>query len=180
MSELKSAFDASAYGRAVADLLVPPRFAALGPGTPNEEFAVRLQAFDIATDLGGPLRDRNAALACSSGLWLYHDFLDRSHAISQDLETPEGSFWHAILHRREPDPSNSKYWWRKVGGHPVLDRIVEQAPRLGYRYTSPLDFVDFCERVRGSNTPDEILARKVQHLEWQTLFHHCYTARGSN
>jgi hypothetical protein len=28
-------------------------------------------------------------------------------------------FWHAIMHRREPDAANSKHWWRQVGTLPV-------------------------------------------------------------
>jgi hypothetical protein len=85
-----------------------------------------------------------------------------------------GSFWHAIMHRREPDPGNSKYWWRKVGAHPILKLLVEQAPPLGHDYTNPLEFVDFCERVRGSGSAEEEVARRVQLLEWQLLFDHCY------
>ena len=72
-----------------------------------------------------------------------HDFLDESHTISQDLPSREGSFWHAVMHRREPDAWNSKYWWRKVGPHPVLDRLVAQAPGAGYEFTLPEEFVDF-------------------------------------
>jgi hypothetical protein len=80
------------------------------------------------------------------------------------------------MHRREPDPSNSKYWWRRVGPHPVLARLRELAPALGYRYTTPEAFVDVCERARGAGGPDEDLARRVQLLEWRLLFDHCYRA----
>ena len=52
------------------------------------------------------VRDRDMAATCRSGLWLYHDFLDEAHTISQEIETPEGSYWHALVHRREPDFSN--------------------------------------------------------------------------
>jgi hypothetical protein len=107
-------------------------------------------------------------------LWLYYDYLDESHTISQEINTREGSYWHAIMHRREPDPSNSKYWWRQVGSHPVLSQLISEAPTLGYDYTNPLDFVDFCERVRDTGTTDENLAKQVQLLEWQLLFDHCY------
>ena len=116
----------------------------------------------------------SSALACHAGLWLYHDGLAESHAISQELDTPEGSFWHAVMHRREPDAWNSEYWWRKVGPHPVLDRLCEEAPAVGYEFTTPEAFVDFCERVRGTGTDDEELAQRVQLLEWQPLFDHCY------
>src|SRR5689334_18276195 len=43
-----------------------------------------------------------------AGLWLWHDYLDESHRICQALETETGALWHAIMHRREGDFSNSK------------------------------------------------------------------------
>jgi hypothetical protein len=154
----------------VAALLTPPRVAELGPGSPNEAARDKLRALEFAQ----PARDPLAARACLAGLWLYHDFLDESHAISQELDTKEGSFWHAIMHRREPDAGNSKYWWHRVGPHPVLDQLVKAAPGVGYAYTTPQAFVDFCERVRGTRSADEDLAKRVQALEWQLLFDWCY------
>jgi hypothetical protein len=71
---------------------------------------------------------------------------------------------------------NAQYWFRRVGAHPVLKLLAEQAPALGYRYTDASAFVDFCERVRDSGTPEEELARKVQQLEWRLLFDYCYRA----
>jgi hypothetical protein len=172
-------FDPSAYGPAVAGLLAEPRLMPLGPGKPNVAVKAVLSRFDPLKDLGRPVIDEETARACHAGLWLYHDFLDESHQISQDLPSAEGSFWHAIMHRREPDPSNSKYWWRRVGSHPVLDQLREQAPALGYSYATPFDFVDFCEKARGSGSADEELARRVQLLEWQLLFDRCHRKAAS-
>jgi hypothetical protein len=166
-------FDHSTYGPAVAAILGDgSRLAALGPGTPNEPVRAMLAAFDPFRDLGR-VTDADMAKACHAGLWLYHDFLDESHSISQDIHTPTGSFWHAVMHRREPDAWNSKYWWDKVGPHPVLDRLRRESPAVGYAYASPQEFVDFCERVRDTNAADKELARRVQLLEWQLLFDHC-------
>jgi len=150
------------YPAAVAALLAVDHPQALGPGQPHAA-------------LRGQLVTACAALspACAAGLWLRFDFLDESHAISQDLDTVDGSFWHAIMHRREPDAWNAKYWWRRVGPHPVLRALAEQAPALGYRYTGPFDFVDFCERVRGSGSAEEETAKRTQQVEWQLLFDHC-------
>jgi hypothetical protein len=154
-------FDPRAYGPAIAPLLIPERLPELGPGSPNLAAKPQLQALDVP-----PL--------CRAGLWLLHDFLDESHALSQELETREGSFWHAIMHRREPDASNSKYWWRRVGSHPVLDQLREESPAVGYAFTTSEAFVDCCERVRGTHSGDEMVARRVQRLEWQLLFDWCY------
>lgn len=160
------------YPPAIADLLRAMPLAPLGPGTPVQSARAALAALDDAAF--GRVTDRNMAAACRAGLWLAFNDLDESHEISQGLHTPEGSYWHAIMHRREPDPSNSKYWWVRVGAHPVLQQLVEQAPALRYNYTNPFDFVDFCEENRGSGSGDETLARKVQLLEWQLLFAHCF------
>jgi hypothetical protein len=155
-------FDPAKYGPEIAALLSEPRLMPLGPGTPV-----------VA------VRDRLATLpappACRAGLWLYFDFLDEAHQISQaDEADPDHNFWHAVLHRREPDAWNSKYWWRRVGPHPVLDRLRERAAGLGFRFTTPEAFVDLCERVRGTGTDAEGLARRVQLLEWQLHFDWCW------
>ncbi len=161
-SDWPAGFQPDRYGDDVAALLAEPRLAELGPGQPVAAVRPALERLDRLSP------------ACRAGLWLYFDFLDQSHRLSQDLPTAEGSFWHAIMHRREPDAWNSKYWWRRVGRHPVLDQLQQLAPQLGYTYTSPEAFVDWCEQVRGKGDAAELLARQVQLLEWQLLFDHCY------
>lgn len=97
--------------------------------------------------------------ALTAGLWLYADDLDRSHTICQADPSPTGSMWHAILHRREGDFWNSKYWLRQVGSHPAF------ASWGGY---DPARFVDAVER--GSD-PGTLLQR--QREEWLRLFQWC-------
>jgi hypothetical protein len=162
------------YPPLVTELLAIPAQMPLGPGTPNQVGADRLRGLDVAA-LFAPLRVRDTAMAqaCLAGLWLRFNCHEQSHSISQDLDTPEGSFWHAILHRREPDPGNSKYWWRRVGSHPVLDQLVEQTPALSYDYQDPFAFVDYCERARGKDSDQEKTAEAVQQLEWRLLFDWC-------
>ena len=100
-----NSFDLSAYAPAVQALLAEPRLAPLGPGRANRAARPLLEALDERMFEPHAVRDRDLAAACRAALWLYHDFLDESHTISQGVETAEGSYWHALMHRREPDPS---------------------------------------------------------------------------
>jgi hypothetical protein len=178
----------STYSPPVADLLREPRLAPLGPGTPNLGARPRLEALTIETAFAPhPVADRELAAACLAGLWLYHDFLDESHRLSQDIDTPEGSYWHGLMHRREPDYSNAKYWFRRVGAHPVFPAVhaaalalaaAELPPVAGY-FTGrsgwdPLAFIDLCEASAAGRVPCEMLCRRVQGAEWDLLFDYCY------
>jgi hypothetical protein len=107
--------------------------------------------------------------ACLSGLWLLAGDLDRSHTISQDINDPEGSFWHGIMHRREADFGNSKYWFRRVGTHPVFQQIAELTPT----YDDPFGFVDACSLVKDDDPDSYASCQQVQWLEWQALMAHC-------
>lgn len=105
-----------------------------------------------------------------SGLWLLAGDLDRSHSISQGIGSADGSFWHGIMHRREGDFGNAKYWFRRVGSHPVL----EQLPILtDGDYADPFDFVDDCSRAIRSGGEAYQRCQRAQWLEWQALMTHC-------
>jgi hypothetical protein len=97
------------YSPAIAGLVTPGRLNPLGPGAPNEEARARLGALRVEIAFAPQaVRDPDMAAACLAGLWLYHNFLDESHRLSQDLGTPTGSYWHGLMHRREPDFGNPK------------------------------------------------------------------------
>ena len=168
---------------ALPELLARMPLAPLGPGTPMEEVRPILEADDET--LFGGMTGRDAVRACRAGLWLAFGFLDESHAISQELLTPEGSYWHALMHRREPDAANSKYWFRKVGTHPVYPQIREEVMRrlvavpasVSFLVAKPWDaaaFVDLCERSADEGSDCHDVCRQVQRVEWELLFDWCY------
>lgn len=166
-------FQPEKYGARVGQLLAKAELPPLGPGIERSDLKTELMQIS-ADDFSGKILEGPAFQCCLSGLWLLFNFLDRSHTISQDIHTKDGSFWHAIMHRREPDAWNSKYWWRKVGQHPVLSELGRHCTSIGYDYTTPENFVDFAERHRDTGSQEEELARQVQLLEWQLLFDYCY------
>lgn len=115
--------------------------------------------------------------AAHAGLWLYCGFFEEAHQIAQDIHTADGSYWHGILHRMEPDPGNAGYWFRRVGQHPVFAQLHAASAALGYRSGSrwdPLAFIDDCDRAAPSA---QSLLEQVQLAEWQLLFHHCAKAK---
>ena len=179
-------FDPARYGPEVERLLVPRRVAELGPGQPNRQVRPLLKAISAETLFPQTPCDRDMAAACCAGLWLYHDFLDESHRISQELHTPEGSYWHAIMHRREPDFSNSKYWFRQVGRHPVFTPLEQSVRQLAEESGDalatelaeqaawdPFRFVDLCQAALAGRG-HEALCREIQAREWELLFDYCW------
>jgi hypothetical protein len=184
-------FDPSRYGPLVAALLSEPRLMPLGPGTPNETARKRLEGL-TAEGLfpGQPVGDSDMAKACLAGLWLYNDFLDQSHQLSQSIETGVGSYWHGLMHRREPDFANARYWFRRVGNHPVFEELAAQARGIagetdlpaparflaGQTTWDPFAFIDLCEASLVGNPQLEALCRRIQQQEWELLFEHSYRA----
>lgn len=132
-----------------------------------------------ADDLFPGARAPEGALA---GLWLYFSCFDAAHSVAQDLHTPEGSYWHAILHRQEPDDWNSRYWFRQTGQHAIFPQLLEGSIALGYQPAGaqwdPFAFIDYCAAARNrAGTATERVACEVQRLEWQLLFGWCARVR---
>lgn len=123
-----------------------------------------------------------------SALFLYFSALDESHKISQDIPSTTGSYLHGIMHRQEPDYSNSKYWFRRTGRHELFPTLREECTRLRFRSEAieqrlsarpdwdPDWFIDQCEQaVNGTASAD--VARdleSIQRLEWRLVFDYSY------
>jgi hypothetical protein len=87
----------------------------------DETLDLRIDRLNV--DAGLPDDRKPYALAVKSGLYLWNENLEKSHALSQQIKNATGSYWHGIMHRMEGDYWNSKYWFRQVGRHPVFDAL---------------------------------------------------------
>lgn len=148
------------------DLIQDAPMPDLDAGPQDADFAARVEALTEA-DFGDLSRSQREL--CLSGLWLLAGELDRSHDFSQSIDSAEGSFWHGIMHRREGDFGNAKYWFRRVGSHSVLDRLSE----LAEDYQDAFDFVDQCQHAVRDESSARENCKLTQWLEWQALLAHC-------
>ncbi|EMI40694.1 hypothetical protein [Rhodopirellula sp. SWK7] len=109
-----------------------------------------------------------------SGLWLLAGDLDRSHSISQNEPSSQGSFWHGIMHRREGDYSNAAYWFRRVRSSPVLESLAEIYPE---QYSDPYEFNDAVAAAVRQRDEDRVSElQQIQWTEWQLLLQDCMPA----
>jgi hypothetical protein len=171
-------FDPILYGPVVATILAlegnGERLMPLAQGRcVSEEIRRRLSTVR-AEELFNRSHAPDAAL---SGLHLYFSCREEAHAIAQDIASKEGSFWHGIIHRQEPDASNASYWFHQVGWHPIFPELHQRAIKAGIQAGpawDPFQFIELCERARRNPGSDlEYKALLVQRAEWQLLFDYC-------
>lgn len=93
------------------------------------------------------------------GLLYAANALGRAHALFQEADSPEGAYWHGMLHRREGDFLNALYWVRRAGRVPELAGLADFCPAA---------FVAECATAaaRGEE-PSHLL--EAQRREWEAL-----------
>jgi len=95
------------------------------------------------------------------GLHLLNDDLATSHRLAQVHEGDAlADYWHAVIHRREGDYGNSRYWFGRVGPAPILTGFYGSDP------AGPGAFVEQC-RLTGRGE-DEVL-QQIQQDEMDYL-----------
>lgn len=72
------------------------------------------QSVEDASPPAGTGRELEALWLAKKGRW------EDSHNIAQDIDTPVGSWIHALLHTIEGDLGNAGYWYSRAG-RPVIE-----------------------------------------------------------
>ncbi len=140
----------------------------------------------VPPDARARLTTARAPQAAYAGLLLRLGYWEESHNAASEIDTVEGSYWHAILHRMEPDFGNAGYWFRRVGEHPIFPSLYKAARDVlegqagsGWRLPSRWDPFEFLRRteqaLKGRDEEGKRALQEIAHQEWELLFAWCST-----
>ena len=155
----------------------------------DSELTHHIETISLETLFDGQsIKDSTMGDALQSGLLLWNDALEASHTISQGIESRTGSYWHGIMHRREPDYSNAKYWFRRVGVHPTFPVLRERSLVLLQSESTESDsladyakmgkktqewdafrFVDWCQAADGDRSTPEAVKSFLQAVQVEEI-----------
>ena len=173
-----------------------PDLAPRRPGSRNDWLLAALNAAP-AESFVPQSRDPISTIALQAGIFQWHDYLDESHSCSQQIEGEGpgqlGDYWHGIMHRREPDASNAKYWFRRVGKQSIFPQVAHAADRIlggcdspdaplwrdkvtaGGRW-DPFAFIDLCSACENRTDDLALAARHIQFIEMAMLLKETWRA----
>ena len=143
----------------------------------------RLIAIRTATDaqLAGPNASAERIQLIRALLLYANDAIDEAHRIAQEFSSDLGSYLHGMIHRREEDFENARYWFRRCGELPFYPALQQKAAGISEDFAKQLNwdpylFTTLCERSKyGSRTPLKTLAA-LQRAEFECILDYIYRA----
>ena len=140
-----------------------------------------------ATELFPHARNPQGALA---GLLLIAGCWEQAHQISQEMTDAAGSYWHALVHRMEPETWNSDYWFGRAGSHHIFAalhakavEVIGQHPRVSLQLQKrwqPSLMNSWCDRARKSKDPELLSAvTEIHTSECWLLWRWCAAPNGA-
>ncbi|MBM3215209.1 hypothetical protein FJZ36_09880 [Candidatus Poribacteria bacterium] len=159
----------------------------------DPELAHAIASLDTRSLFSVPVAEPAFAQAFLSGLYLLNDDLWESHRLAMSDSAPEVAratldYWHGIMHRREPDYPNSKYWFRRVGSHELFPQVLSAAQATlastgptvvdavrSWKVWNPFAVVDMVEHLASRSGADVEVLQTIQAHEMLLLLD--YSAR---
>ena len=161
-------------------LLQTPTSPELGPGPRAGVEPLRALQSRLDEALAGQKVSQPVADSLRAVVLLWHDHHEPAHALVQDGATADASYVHGILHRREPDYGNARYWFQRVREHPAFEKLAAEVGKLLSGHPAlrsqllpngtwdSFAFIDACEEAQGGGDEGEML-RRVQEVEFRVL-----------
>jgi len=135
-------------------------------------------------------KDSKSLPLVQGALYLCFDCWKEAHELADAHEgTAAGHWLHAIVHRREPDAGNSKYWYAKVSPParvfeaiglealaflkkapvPELESLAQELQKT--KIWTPAAFVELCDKFKEGEpgSPGYRALAHIQEIEWRGL-----------
>ena len=154
------------------------RLRPLEPGHPDMLRRIRAASEEELTG-GAVLAHASYPRLIRAGLLYAYDAIDESHRVVKEVTSDEGSYWHGMLHRREGDFENARYWFRRTGRLSVFSemhaRASEVSPLMGRQSDwDPYVLVGQCEQARFGGDVDQKELVALQRIEFTVMFDHLW------
>jgi len=141
----------------------------------NRDLLERVRKLDPAELAEGQeIKNESMLVLLKGALFFGLDALDEAHKIFQDGSGDLASYWHGMIHRRESDFDNARYWFRRTGELPffsVLHRTASNISPTMARQSNwtPYLFTGQCEQVRFGDSDLKVECVALQRAEFEKL-----------
>jgi hypothetical protein len=127
------------------------------------------------TIAGAPVGTAKDFPLIRGGLLYALDDLHGCHEFFQDTSSTLVSYWHGMMHRREADFGNARYWFRRSGQLPFFDALHHKAAPASADIArqhswDPYLFTGKCEQHRFGADSDETELVRLQRAEFEVVF----------
>ena len=147
------------------------------PKEPTDyEIVIRVREADEARIFGAHalLPDAPVPLV-RAGLFYYHNALEDSHKEAAKSSGDIAAYWHGMVHRREGDFDNARYWMRRAGEQPVFQemqgRASDASPHMSRQANwDPFLFTHLCEQYKYGETDYKKEIGHLQRVEFAAMF----------
>ena len=111
------------------------------------------------------------------------DAIDEAHTFFQDAPGDLGAYWHGMMHRREGDFENARYWFRRAGALPCFPALhraagefsADMARQPGW---DPYLLTGECERARFGAVETATALARLQRAEFAGVFDYTWRQSG--
>jgi len=136
-------------------------------------------ASDETLSGGKQIADANTFALIRGALLYAVDALDAGHRIFQDNSGDLGSYWHGMMHRREGDFDNARYWFRRAGRLPIFDRMhgaaANSSPNMAKQSSwDAYLLTGMCEQAKFGDTEAIPECLRLQRVEFEELLAYCW------